>query len=97
MPQNTMYEGKPFAEMEPGLKSVMECDLNARIAKLIIKVQAVFDVVLSDFDSMFVVQERPNRDRDTLRNAIKDFIAKAEATLYGPMEQELAKAINESD
>ncbi|KAL8829118.1 MAG: hypothetical protein Q9170_006308 [Blastenia crenularia] len=97
MLQNAMHQGKPFAKMELGIKSVMESDLDERIRKLIKEVQAIFDSVLLDFDSMFVVRERPNANRDNLRNAVKDFVAKADATLNGPMEQELAKAIKDSD
>ncbi|KAL8651588.1 MAG: hypothetical protein Q9210_003171 [Variospora velana] len=93
---DTMLMGKPFAAMEPGLQTVFDSDLDARIKKLVEKVQIVFDVVLSDFDSMFAVVERPNAERSKLRDSIKDFTHKAEATLEGPMREELAKAIEES-
>lgn len=92
-PYDTMVLGEPFARMVPGLKAVFESDLDTRIKKLVAKVQIVFDMILSDFDSMFAVTERPNAERSELRDSIKDLIHKAEAILKGPMKEELARAI----
>ncbi|KAL9014791.1 MAG: hypothetical protein Q9173_000582 [Seirophora scorigena] len=94
---DTMVLGKPFAGMMPGLKAMFESDLDGCIKKLVAKVQIVFDMILSDFDSVFAVTERPKAERSELRNSIKDFIHKAEAIVKGPMKEELARAIKESD
>lgn len=91
-----MSQGEPFAGMEPGVKTVIESDLDGRIAKLVKEVHAMFDIVLADFDSMFIVRERPNIHKDRLRGAMRDLVHKADATQNGPMEEHLAKAISES-
>ena len=52
MLEATFRQGAPFAEIEPGLKAMLEKDLDERISKLVEKVQKVFDMVLIDFDSM---------------------------------------------
>ena len=97
MLRRAIYRGPAFAGIEPGLKTAMDHELDMRITKLVIKVQAIFDMVRADFDSMFIVHERPNVNRDNLRSAIRDFVHKAETTLNGPMEEQLAKAVSESD
>ncbi|KAL8962417.1 MAG: hypothetical protein Q9193_001175 [Seirophora villosa] len=88
---------EPFARMVPGLMAVFENNLETRIKKLVAKVQIVFDMILSDFDNIFAITERLNAERSELRDSIKNFIHKAEAILKGPMKEELARAMKESD
>lgn len=83
--------------METGLKKEVEDEMDSRAQKLVDKVQDVFNRVLVDFDSMFSIQERPNVERERLRGAIDDFANKADAILQGPMEEELSRAIADSD
>ncbi|KAL8735687.1 MAG: hypothetical protein Q9181_002750 [Wetmoreana brouardii] len=93
---SAVSKGVLFAGMEADIKTAMKIYLSQRMEKLVKKAQNVFDVVLSDFDSMFVVEERPDIDRNSLRTEIQGFVKKAEATMQGVMEEELARAISES-
>lgn len=83
--------------MEAGLKKEIEDELDSRAQKFVDKVQDVFSKVLVDFDSMFSIEERPNVERERLRGAIDDFANKADAILQGPIEEELSRAIADSD
>ncbi|KAL8690304.1 MAG: hypothetical protein Q9218_004224 [Villophora microphyllina] len=76
--QYVFSQGEPFAGMEPGIKTAIESDLDARIEKLVGKVHTILDVLLSDFDSMFAVEERPNIHKKRLRAKIRAFVAQAE-------------------
>lgn len=82
--------------MEPGVRNSIKSGLDIRYGKLVRKVHTVFDVVLADFDSTFVVEEGPDVARNELRSEIRDFVKKAEGRMNGAMETELARAINES-
>ncbi|KAL9585820.1 MAG: hypothetical protein Q9212_001298 [Teloschistes hypoglaucus] len=93
---SAIKHGEPFVTMEPGVRSSIKSELDIRYGKLVKKVNTVFDVVLADFDSMFVVEERPDVARNMLRSEIRDFVKKAHDTMNGTMETELARAINES-
>lgn len=87
--------GEPFAVIEPGVKASMKSELETRHEKLVKKVHTVFDVVLADFDSTFIVEERPDEARNVLRGEIRDFVKKAEVTMNVMMEGELARATTE--
>ena len=54
-------------------------------------VEAIFDMVLADFDRSFVLQETPNPKRDILGHQIREFVVNAKATLDGPVEMEFAR------
>ncbi|KAL8700472.1 MAG: hypothetical protein Q9201_005433 [Fulgogasparrea decipioides] len=91
--QDALSEGKPFGGMEARVKAAIEGHLDSQIKKLARKVRILFDVVVSDFDGMFMEQERPDAGRDTLRAKVRAYMHKAEATVHGPMAEGLARAI----
>ncbi|KAI4253029.1 MAG: hypothetical protein LQ352_003952 [Teloschistes flavicans] len=93
--RTAMMRGEPFAVIEPGVKASMKSELETRHEKLVKKVHTVFDVVLADFDSTFIVEERPDEARNVLRGEIRDFVKKAEVTMNVMMEGELARATTE--
>ncbi|KAI4203912.1 MAG: hypothetical protein LQ350_001534 [Teloschistes chrysophthalmus] len=93
---SAIKHGELFARMEPGVRNSIKSGLDIRYGKLVRKVHTVFDVVLADFDSTFVVEEGPDVARNELRSEIRDFVKKAEGRMNGAMETELARAINES-
>lgn len=72
----------------------METEIDTRHATLLKNVQNVFDMVLADFDEMFVVEELPDPKRDAMARQIQDFVVKANQKLDGPVETEWAKAMN---
>lgn len=96
MLHSAIKKGEPFARMEPGVRSSIKSELDIRYKKFVKKVHTVFDVVLADFDSTFVVEESPDVARNGLRSEIRDFVKKAEGTMNRRMTTELAKAISES-
>ncbi|KAL8777126.1 MAG: hypothetical protein Q9194_002734 [Teloschistes cf. exilis] len=96
MLHSAIKKGEPFARMEPGVRSSIKSELDMRYKKFVKKVHTVFDVVLADFDSTFVVEECLDVARNGLRSEIRDFVKKAESTMNGTMATELAKAISES-
>lgn len=74
----------------------MENELEKQEPKLVENVQKIFEKVVRDFDSMFVVEELPNPQRDALRQEVRRFVSHAKAQIDGPMEVEFAKATKDS-
>lgn len=95
--RGAISKGKPFAEMEPGVRKVMEGVLDSWIKTLVTEAQGPFDKLLQDFDPVFTVLELPNAEREKLRNAIRDFVEKTKKTFQGPMAAELRRATEEPD
>ena len=94
--EHAISEGLPFAAMRPGVEDMMKRGLLECQEALSESVKIVFENVLKDFDRMFVVEEVPNPKRDVLREQVNVFVNGAKAKINGPIEMELATAVNES-
>ena len=95
--RHTISRGAPFANMGAGVKAAIEGKIDDLRSQLLESVEKVFDMVLEDFDTMFVVEEVPNPQRDILRQQINEFVGRARAKIDGPIAQEFATAIKDSD
>ncbi|KAM0805279.1 hypothetical protein BDR22DRAFT_969026 [Usnea florida] len=94
---DAMSKGVPFAGFCPGIKSSIEQEIDRRQQELLSGVQAVFNMVLEDFNSAFTVEEVPNPKRDLLRSQVQRFVEYAEARINGPLANELATAMMDSE
>ena len=92
-----MSKGLPFAGFCPGLKSTIEQEIDTRQPELLSGVQAVFKMLLDDFNSTFTVGELPDPNRDLLRSQVQRFVKHAEARINGPLATELATAMMDSE
>ena len=92
-----MSKGVPFAGFCPGVKSSIEQEIDRRQPELLSGVQAIFNMVLDDFDSAFTVEEKLDPKRDLLRSQVQQFVEHAEARINGPLATELATAIMDSE
>ena len=92
-----MSKGVPFAGFCPGIKSSIEQEIDRREPEVLSGVQAIFNMVLDDFNSAFTVEEVPDPKRDVLRSQVQRFVEHAEATINGPLATELATAMMDSE
>ena len=92
-----MSKGVPFAGFCPGIKSSIEQEIDRRQQELLSGVQAIFSMVLDDFNSAFTVEEVPDPKRDLLRSQVQRFVEHAEARINGPLATELATAMMDSE
>ena len=92
-----MSKGVPFAGFWPGIQSSIEQEIDRRQLELLSGVQAIFNMVLDDFNSTFTVEEVPDPKRDLLRSQVQRFVEHAEATVNGPLATELAIAMMDSE
>ncbi len=87
-----MKHGEPFAMIVTGFQKAIEDGLEKLEPKLVENVKEVFDMVLMDFDRMFVVEELPDPKRDVLKGQVKDFVCYARAKVDGQIATEYALA-----
>ena len=87
----------PFATIFSNVKTAFEEELDRQQPRLLKNVKNVFDMVLKDFDLMFVVDEIPDPQKEKLRLQINNLVEKAKAQLAGPIATEFALATKDSD
>lgn len=92
-----MSKGVPFAGFCPGIKSTIEQEIDERHPEVLSCVQAVFSMVLDDFNSTFTIEEVPDPKRDLLRSQNQRFVEHAEARINGSLATELATAMINSE
>ena len=92
-----MSKGVPFAGFCPGIKTSIEQEIDRLQPEVLSCVQAIFNMVLDDFNSTFTVEENPDPERDILRSRIQRFVEHAEARINGPLATELATAMMDSE
>lgn len=90
--RDAIGRGEPFEKFIPGITEAFDSALNKLEAEMITKVQEIFDLILKDFDNMFVVKE-VDPMMNELRQQIKDFVLKANQRIHGEMDKELAIAM----
>lgn len=93
----SISRGEPFSEITPGIKQAIEKDINERYPELIEAIHDIFDKIIEDFNSMFVVEEVPNSHRDRLRSQIRRFVEESKTKINLQVEQELAMAMKDSE
>lgn len=91
--QHAIGRGEPFAWFIPGIQEAFNSALDEWKAEVIAQVQEVFDLILKDFDNMFVVKEVDDPMMNELRQKIKDYVLKANKRIHGEMHRELAIAM----
>ena len=94
--KDAMSKGQPFV-FGPGIKKSVEEELDRRQPRILSGVQGIFDMVLADFNSTFIVEETPDPKRDLLRSQIQQFVDHARAKINGPLATELATAMADSE
>ena len=94
--EGALSKGVQFSKINPGIQRFIENALEKQQPKLVQNVQKIFDKVVQDFDSIFVVEELPNPKRDALRLEVQHFVKHANAQIDGPTEVEFAKATKDS-
>lgn len=92
-----MSKGEPFAGFCPGIKKSIENEIDRLQPEVLTGVQAVFNMILDDFNSTFTVEETADAKRDLLRSRIQQFVEHAEAKINGPLATELATAMADSE
>ena len=92
-----MSKGVPFAGFCSGIKSSIEQEIDGRQPELLSGVEAIFTMILDDFNSAFTVEEVPDPKRDLLRSQVQQFVEHAEARINGPLATELATAMMDSE
>ena len=96
MLEDAISKGEQLSNINPGIKKTIENALDKQHLKFVENVQKIFDKVVQDFDSMFVVEELPDPDRDTLRQEVQRFVKDADAQIDGKIEIEFAQATKDS-
>ena len=91
--RDAIGRGEPFEKFIPGITEAFDSVLDERKAEMITQVQEIFDLILKDFDNMFVVEEVDDPMMNELRQQIKDFVLKANQRIHGEMDRELAIAM----
>ena len=96
MLEDAISKGEQFSLINPGIEKSFENQLKKQQPKLVESVQKIFDKVVQDFDTMFVMDETPDPQRDALRQEVQRFVSNAKAEINGPIEVEFAKATKHS-
>ena len=94
--EDALSKGVQFSKINPGIQKSIENALEKQQPQFVEDVQKIFDKVVQDFDSMFVVEELPNPKRNALRLDVQRFVSEANALIDGPIEVEFAKATKHS-
>ena len=90
--KDTMERGEPFGGFIPGIKAAMKYRVEKLQPRLLKDVKSVFNGVSQNFDLLFVVEEQPNKQRDALRQRIKQYVDDANSRIYGELTREFAMA-----
>ena len=78
--------------MIPGAKQTFGAALQNLLPELVKSLTSVFNMVLSDFDLMSVVEETPDHRRDALQGQLQRFVDSARDKINGPITVEFARA-----
>ena len=92
--KDSFSRGEPFARILPGIKQIIESGLTILEAELVRRVEAIFDMILSDFDLMFAIEKLPNPRRDILRGQVQVFVDHARTKIEREIAVEFAYATN---
>ncbi len=92
MLKDSIKRGEPFAKIMPGIERTIDDGLKKIEPELIDSVQEVFEMVITDFDRMFVVDLLPDPKRDVLKDQVKDFVCHARAKVDNKIATEYALA-----
>ena len=90
--KDSFDRGEPFAEMSTGVKTSFEAGLEKETSQLVQNQTRVFNMILSDFDLIFTVEELPDPRRDVLRDQLKEFVERSRAKIEGDIASEFARA-----
>ena len=90
--KDSIERGEPFARILPGVQQRFEAGLAKLQPELVQSLETVFDMILSDFDLMFVVEELPDPRRDVLRGQVREFVDYARSKIDGEIATEFAHA-----
>ena len=77
--------------MLTGVKTSFKAGLENEIPELIRNLTQVFDIILSDFDLMFTVEELADPRRDVLRDQLKEFVEQSRAKIEGDIASDFAR------
>lgn len=89
--EHAMKVGGPYNLIGAKVKEAFDQEVTRRYPKLLKRTQNIFEAVLKDFDSMFVIEEFPSPQRDVLRRRIQEFVTQANVTINGPITIEFAR------
>ncbi|KAL6720207.1 hypothetical protein ACLMJK_002128 [Lecanora helva] len=89
---DSFIRGEQYAEILPGVKQKFFTGLENLQTELLKNLNAIFDMVLADFDLLFEVEELPDPKRDVLRGEIRAFVEKARGKINGDITMEFARA-----
>ena len=87
-----MKRGEPFAKMLPSFRKSLDDGIVKLQGGFAETVQEVFEMVLTDFDLLFVVEDIPDPQKDILREQVKEFVLLARQKIHGPITREFALA-----
>lgn len=94
--KDAISKGEPFNTICPGIKGAIEGEIEKRQPSFMKDVQAIFEGVIADFKSLFIIEEKPDPSRDILRSQIEEFVHQAHAKINGPIATELGTAMSDS-
>lgn len=89
---DTMQRGEPFGGFVPVIRAAMKYGLEELQPQLLEDVKSVFEGVSDNFDLMFVFKEKPNKQRDALRQRVKQYVDYANSRINGELTLEMAMA-----
>lgn len=95
--KDAMGRMEPFKQMVPKVKEIYEATLGDQEKVFMRELSKVFDRVLQDYDMMFVIEELPDKGRDTLKEEVKAFVDQANKQYYGSMTEDFAKSTGGSE
>lgn len=91
-----MSKGEPFNTICPNVREALAGQIDRQQPKVLTSAQKVFDDVIDDFKSLFVVEERPDPTGDSFKREVQEFVRHANDIINGPITRELAVAMAES-
>ena len=94
--ERVVTNGSPYEAIVAGVKEDSSMAVEELKEKLKPDLQSIYEDLIADFDSMFVVEEETNEDRDVLVSNITGFIESTRPHLDGPLRDKLRRIIQES-
>lgn len=95
--KDAMSKGEPYNTMCPNIGEAILGEIDQQQPKLLAGAQTVFDDIIDDFKSLFIVEERPDPSRDSFKYEVQEFVRYAYEIINGPITRELAVAMAESE
>ncbi len=87
---------RPFEKIHEEVKKAFEKDLAVRKKRLVKSIEAIFNMILRDFDSQFVVVENNDPSIKELQKTLREFATEANAKINGSIQLDLARAMNKT-